>query len=71
MRTIGAVIVMLGIAALVYGGFGDGRDRAELDLGQIRASTTEHRALPLPPLVGAVAILCGLAIVFMPLRRAT
>jgi len=71
MRTIGALIVVLGIAALVYGGFSDDRDRAVLDLGQIRASATEHRALPLPPLVGAVAILCGLVMVFMPLRRVT
>jgi uncharacterized membrane protein YidH (DUF202 family) len=71
MKSIGVVLVVLGIAALVYGGFGYDRERTVLDLGQIRATATEHKTLALPPIVGVLVILGGLAMVFLPLRRTT
>jgi len=67
MKTIGLVLVTLGILVLVYGGFSYNRERTVLDVGPIKATTTEHHHVPLSPIVGGVAIIGGL--ILLTVRR--
>ena len=69
MKTAGLVLVTLGIFALVYGGFSYNRERTVLDVGPIKATTTEHHTIPFSPIVGVVAIIGGLLLVVTPGRR--
>jgi hypothetical protein len=59
---IGLVLVVLGILALVYQGIGYTKHKDIVDIGPIHASTDEHKTLPLPPILGAIALVGGIVL---------
>ncbi|MFO7652417.1 MAG: hypothetical protein R6X25_01200, partial [Candidatus Krumholzibacteriia bacterium] len=69
MKTIGVVLVILGVLALVYGGFDYNRDRTVLKIGSAEVVATEGRSVPVPAVVGAVVLLGGLALLVTGNRR--
>jgi len=70
MKALGMAILVLGIVTLVYGGISYSRKRTVLDVGPIKATTTEHHRIPLSPILGGVAIVGGLLLLASPWRRA-
>ena len=62
MKPIGALLVIVGVLVLIYGGFQYSRQRTLIDLGPIKATTTEHHQVPISPILGGVAILAGLGL---------
>ena len=69
MKFTGVLLVIIGILALVSGGFGYNRQTTILDVGGLKATTTEHKTFPVAPLVGAMVLLAGIALVVVPRRR--
>jgi hypothetical protein len=65
MKLVGVLLIVLGIAALVYGGFTYTTEKKAVDLGPIQIEQKERNSIPLPPLLGAPAIVCGQALLFM------
>jgi len=63
---VGIVLVLLGGFVLVRG-LSYSSDRAVLKVGDLKASVEEKRAVP--TWVGALAIVCGLALVIAGSRR--
>jgi uncharacterized membrane protein YidH (DUF202 family) len=70
MKPLGIVLVILGVLALIYGGFNYTRERTVIDVGPLKATATEHRTLPISPIVGAVAIVGGLLLIVAQQRKA-
>lgn len=70
MKPLGIVLVVLGVLALIYGGFNYTRQRTVIDMGPLKATATEHRKLPISPIVGAVAIVGGLLLIVAQQRKA-
>ncbi len=70
MKTLGIVLVIVGIVALVYGGFGYNRQHTLVEVGGIKATATEHKSVPIPPVVGAIALIGGVALLASGRRRA-
>ena len=70
MKTIGVVLVILGIVALVYGGIGYSRNRTVFDIGSMHATVTEHKNLPISPIVGVLSLIGGVALIVAERRRA-
>ena len=70
MRTFAVALVVLGIAALVFGGFGYDRSTTIMDLGGVKATTTEHKTIPVAPIVGGIALLSGVALLVIRRPRA-
>jgi hypothetical protein len=64
MRPLGIILIVLGVLALVYGGFTYTHQKKVVDLGPIQASKKETNTVPLPPILGVVAILGGGALLF-------
>jgi uncharacterized membrane protein YidH (DUF202 family) len=64
MKALGIVLIVLGILALAYGGFTYTREKKVVDLGPIQASRKETSTVPLPPILGVVAILGGGVLLF-------
>jgi hypothetical protein len=56
---LGIVLVVLGIFALVYQGFSYTRREKVLDVGPIHATRDDTEHIPLPPIVGVLALLGG------------
>ena len=69
MKMLGMALVILGVLALIYGGFSYNRQRTVIDMGPIKATATEHRNIPLPPIVGGLALLGGIALLVIPRKR--
>lgn len=59
MKALGVVLIVLGVLALAYGGFTYTHQKKVVDLGPIQASKKETNTVPLPPILGVVAIIGG------------
>jgi hypothetical protein len=62
MKPLGVILVVLGVLALVYQGFTYTTQRKVLDVGPIQATKQEHHTVPLPPILGALALIGGVVI---------
>lgn len=60
---IGLALVVLGILALVYQGFSYTTHKKVVDIGPIQATKTEHNTIPLPPILGAIALIGGVVLI--------
>jgi uncharacterized membrane protein YidH (DUF202 family) len=59
MKALGVVLIVLGVLALAYGGFTYTHQKKVVDLGPIQASKKETNTVPLPPILGVIAIIAG------------
>jgi hypothetical protein len=60
---IGLGLVVLGILALVYQGFTYTTHKRVLDVGPVQATKEEHKTIPLPPVLGAIALVGGIVLI--------
>ena len=60
ITVLGILLAVLGIFALVYQGFSYTRQEKVLDVGPIHATRDDTERIPLPPIVGGLALLAGL-----------
>jgi len=59
----GIVLIVLGIAALVYQGFTYTSRETVIDIGPIKATADTQKTVPIPPIAGVVAVVAGVALV--------
>ena len=64
MKIAGMIVIFLGIAALVYGGFTYTSHKKAVDMGPIQITHTEDHSIPVPPILGIAAILAGGAMLY-------
>ena len=68
-RVIGVVLLIVGIAALVWGGvFWTDRDTI-LDAGPLQVQTEERDGFGVPPVLGIIALVGGAILLLLPDRR--
>ena len=67
-QLIGIVLVVIGLVSLIWGGITWTRETTVVDIGPIEAQTEERETLPLPPILGGVA-LAGGVLLLVPSRR--
>ena len=60
---LGVALIVLGVVALAYQGFSYTVPKKEVDLGPIQVTREEKHTVPLPPILGGLALLGGIAIV--------
>jgi drug/metabolite transporter (DMT)-like permease len=65
---LGIALVILGIVALAYQGFSYTVPKKEVDLGPVHVTKEQKHTVPLPPILGAVAILGGIVVVLSDRR---
>ena len=64
MKLVGILLIVAGVIGVIYGGFTYTSHKKAVDIGPIQIDKTEHHSVPVPPVLGAVAILAGGALVF-------
>jgi hypothetical protein len=62
MKPLGLILIVLGVIALIYQGFTYTTHKKVLDVGPIQATKEEHHSVPLPPILGALALIGGVVI---------
>lgn len=67
---IALVLVIIGILALVYQGFSYTTQKKVLDVGPIQATKEEHHSVPLPPVLGVIALVGGILVLITGRRSA-
>lgn len=70
-RTVGIILVIIGIVALVWGGISWTREETIVDLGPLEATAEKRETIPLPPILGGVALVAGIVLLVVPSRRRT
>jgi hypothetical protein len=60
---LGVALIILGVVALAYRGFSYTVAKKEVDLGPVQVTKEEKHTVPLPPILGGLALLGGIAIV--------
>jgi hypothetical protein len=64
MKIAGIVLIVLGFAALVFGGVPYNRTENVAQIGDFKMNMTEKKQLAIPPVVSGLAILVGSALLF-------
>ena len=61
---LGAVLIVLGIAGLVFDSFSYTETEPVLTAGPIKVTTEEHHYVTIPNVVSVIVLLTGIALVF-------
>jgi uncharacterized membrane protein len=62
---IGIILIVIGIVAFVYQGITYTTKEKVVDLGPIQVTADKTRTLPLPPIVGGIALVGGIVLLVM------
>ena len=69
MKTIGIVLVIIGVLALVYGGIDYSRNRTVMQVGSMEIKASEHNSISIPAAAGLAILIGGAAFLVMGARR--
>lgn len=62
MKIAAIVLIVLGAISLAYGGISYTTREKVLDIGPIEATAERHKTVPLPPVLGGIALAAGIAL---------
>jgi hypothetical protein len=66
---VGVALIVLGVLALAYQGITYTTREKVIDLGPLKASVDKEKNIPLPPIVGVLALAGGVALVIVGARK--
>jgi hypothetical protein len=67
---LGVALIVIGVLALAYQGITYTTREKVIDLGPLQASVDKKKTIPLPPILGALALAAGAALVVVGNKRA-
>jgi drug/metabolite transporter (DMT)-like permease len=62
---IGILLIVLGGLVLAYQGINYTREKKVLDVGSVHITSETHERIPLPPILGGLALVGGIILVVM------
>ena len=66
---VGILLIVLGALALAYQGINYTRQKKVLDVGSMHLTTETHERIPLPPILGGLALAGGVDLLVMGARN--
>jgi hypothetical protein len=69
-RLFGVILIAVGIVAFAYQGITYTTREKAVDLGSVQITMEKTRTLPLPPIVGAVALVGGVVLLLVGNKKA-
>lgn len=69
MKIAGILLIIVGIVALIYGGFSYTSQKKAVDIGAIQINRTENHTLIVPPILGVVAIVGGGVLIYAGVKQ--
>jgi len=68
LKVLGVILVILGVAALAYGGFTYTKETHEADIGPIEIKVKDKERVNIPGWAGVALVLAGAAVILVPKR---
>ena len=65
ITSVGILLIVLGALVLAYQGINYTRQKKVLDVGSVHLTTETHERIPLPPILGGLALVGGVALLVM------
>jgi multisubunit Na+/H+ antiporter MnhC subunit len=69
IAVLGIVLVVLGLGGLVYQGITYTTRETIVDVGPIHATAERQKTVPLPPVLGITAVVGGMALLIVGIRK--
>jgi len=69
MRIAGIILIVLGVIGLVVGGFSYTTRRDTVSVGPLNATITQREKVPIPPILGGIAVVAGIALLVVGGRK--
>ncbi|MCI0721746.1 MAG: DUF3185 domain-containing protein [Acidobacteria bacterium] len=69
VQLAGIALIVLGLIGLIYGGISYKTQKEVVRVGPLEATVEEEKTLPIPPIVGGVAVGVGVALLLVGARR--
>ena len=66
---VAVILIALGIVAFTYQGITYTTREKKIDLGPLQVTTEKTNTIPLPPIVGAISLVGGIALLLMDGKR--
>lgn len=66
---IGVILIVLGVVALAYQGITYTTSEKVVDLGPLKVEAKREKTIPLPPVLGGLALVGGIVLVIVGARR--
>jgi hypothetical protein len=68
-KTLGIILIVLGLFGLGWGGFTYTTREKIVDIGPIHATRDETHNISLPPVAGAAALIAGIVLLVVPRKQ--
>jgi uncharacterized membrane protein len=69
LMLIGIVLIVIGVVALAYGGFSFTTSEKVAEVGPLKIEKDKTRSVPLPPVLGGLALVGGIVLVAVGARK--
>ena len=66
---VGIVLIVLGIWVFAYQGINYTREKKVLDVGPVHVTSETHERIPLPPILGGLALVGGVVLAVAGARK--
>lgn len=66
---VGVALIILGVVALAYQGITYTTREKIIDIGPLKASVDKEKSIPLPPIIGILALAGGVVLVIVGARK--
>jgi hypothetical protein len=66
---VGILLIVLGVFALAYEGITYTKTERVVDLGPLKVDAKREKTIPLPPVLGALSLVGGVALLIASRRR--
>jgi hypothetical protein len=69
LMIVGIVLIVIGVVALAYQGVTYTSREKVVDIGPLKVEAKREKTIPLPPILGGVAIAAGVVLMIAGARR--
>jgi drug/metabolite transporter (DMT)-like permease len=69
LMIVGVVLIVIGVIALAYGGLSFTTSEKVAEVGPLKLEREKTRSIPLPPILGGLALIGGVVLLIVGARR--
>lgn len=69
LKIVGIILIVLGVVAFIFQGITYTTREKVIDLGPIQATAEEKKTIPLPPVLGAIALVGGIVLLVVGSKK--